>query len=32
MPPYEAFSIEPLRADAPVIEDGVNKRVEVEWG
>lgn len=30
MPPYEAFAIEPLRAYAPVIEDGVNKRVEVE--
>lgn len=30
MPPYAAFEIVPRRAYAPVIEDGVNKRVEVE--
>lgn len=31
MPPsYAAFKIEPQRVFAPVIEDGVNKRVEVD--
>lgn len=30
MPPYEAYAIEPERVYAPVIEDGVNKRVEVD--
>jgi uncharacterized protein YhbP (UPF0306 family) len=30
MPPYAAFEIEPLRIYAPVIEDGVNERVEVD--
>lgn len=30
MPPYAAFEIEPERAYAPVIDDGVNERIEVE--
>lgn len=30
MPPYAAFTIEPRRVYAPIIEDGVNKRVEVD--
>lgn len=30
MPPYAAFEIEPQRIYAPVIEDGVNKRVELD--
>jgi nitroimidazol reductase NimA-like FMN-containing flavoprotein (pyridoxamine 5'-phosphate oxidase superfamily) len=30
MPPYAAFKIEPRRVYAPIIDDGVNKRVEVE--
>lgn len=30
MPPYAPFIIEPRRAYAPVVDDGVNKRVEVE--
>lgn len=30
MPPYAAFKVEPLRAYVPIVEDGVNKRVEVE--
>lgn len=30
MPPYAAFKIEPRRVYAPIIEDGVNKRVEVD--
>lgn len=29
-PPYAVFKIEPRRVYAPIIEDGVNKRVEVE--
>lgn len=29
-PPYAVFKIEPLRVYAPIIEDGVNKQVEVE--
>lgn len=32
MPPYTAFQIEPERFYAPIIEDGINKRVEVEMG
>lgn len=32
MPPYAAFAIEPRRVYAPVIDDGVNERVEVDWG
>lgn len=33
MPPsYAAFKIEPQRVYAPVVEDGVNKRVEVDMG
>jgi len=30
MPPYAAFKIDPHRVYAPIIDDGVNKRVEVE--
>lgn len=30
MPPYTAFQIEPERVYAPIIEDGINKRVEVD--
>jgi len=30
MPPYAAFEIESRRVYAPIIDDGVNKRVEVE--
>lgn len=30
MPPYAAFKVEPLRVYVPVIEDGVNKRAEVD--
>lgn len=30
MPPYAAFKIEPSRVFAPIIDDGVNKRVEVD--
>lgn len=30
MPPYAAFEIGPERIYAPVIDDGVNKRVEVD--
>lgn len=30
MPPYAAFEIEPRRVYAPVIDDGVNERVEIE--
>jgi len=30
MPPYAAFEIEPQRVYAPIIEDGVNERVEVD--
>lgn len=30
MPPYAAFEIEPQEVYAPIIDDGVNKRVEVE--
>lgn len=30
MPPYAAFEIEPVRVYAPIIEDGVNKRVEID--
>lgn len=30
MPPYAAFKIVPRRVYAPIIEDGVNKRVEVD--
>lgn len=32
MPPYAAFKIEPQRVYLPVIEDGINKRVEVDMG
>lgn len=32
MPPYAAYKIEPKRVYVPVIEDGINKRVEVEMG
>jgi uncharacterized protein YhbP (UPF0306 family) len=30
MPPYAAFKIEPRTVYAPIIDDGVNKRVEVD--
>lgn len=30
MPPYEAFAIEPEAVFVPLVEDGVNTRVEVE--
>lgn len=30
MPPYAAYEIDPQAVYAPVIDDGVNKRVEVE--
>lgn len=30
MPPYAAFEIDPQEVYAPIIEDGVNKRIEVE--
>lgn len=30
MPPYAAFKIEPRQIYAPIIDDGVNKRVEVD--
>lgn len=30
MPPYAAFEIKPTEVYAPIIDDGVNKRVEVE--
>lgn len=30
MPPYAAYVIEPERVYVPVVEDGVNKRVEVD--
>ncbi len=30
MPPYAAFRVEPQRVYAPIVEDGINKRVEVE--
>lgn len=30
MPPYAAFKIEPHKLYAPIIDDGVNKRVEVD--
>lgn len=30
MPPYAAFEINPQKVYAPIIDDGVNKRVEVE--
>lgn len=30
MPPYAAFEIDPVRAYAPVIDEGVNRRVEVD--
>lgn len=30
MPPYAAFELEPYRVYAPVIEEGVNRRVEVD--
>lgn len=30
MPPYAAFEIEPDKGYAPIIEDGVNKRVQVD--
>lgn len=32
MPPYAVYKIEPTRVYVPVIEDGINKRVEVEMG
>lgn len=32
MPPYEAFALEPESYHVPLIEDGVNTRVEVELG
>lgn len=32
MPPYAAFEVDPKRIYAPVIDDGVNKRVEVDMG
>lgn len=32
MPPYTAFQIEPERVYAPIIEDGINKRVELDMG
>lgn len=32
MPPYTAFQIEPERVYVPIIEDGINKRVEVDLG
>lgn len=32
MPPYEAFAIEPDAVYVPLIEDGVNTRIEVELG
>lgn len=30
MPPYAPFRIEPQRVYVPVVEDGINKRVEVD--
>lgn len=30
MPPYVPFKIEPLRVYLPIVEDGVNERIEVE--
>lgn len=30
MPPYAAFELEPRRIYVPVIDDGVNRRVEIE--
>lgn len=30
MPPYEMFKIEPIRLHLPIIEDGINKRIEVD--
>lgn len=30
MPPYEAFKIVPRRVYVPILEDGVNKRVEID--
>lgn len=30
MPPYAAYVVEPQRVYAPVIEDGINKRVEID--
>lgn len=30
MPPYAAFELEPHRLYAPVIEEGVNRRVEID--
>lgn len=32
MPPYTAYQIEPERVYVPIIEDGINKRVEVDLG
>lgn len=32
MPPYAAFKVEPQRVYVPIIEDGINKRVEVDMG
>lgn len=30
MPPYAIFRLEPERVYAPIVEDGINKRVEVD--
>jgi len=30
MPPYAPFEIEPQRMYVPILEDGINKRVEVD--
>lgn len=32
MPPYATYRIDPERMYAPVVEDGVNKRIEVDMG
>jgi hypothetical protein len=32
MAPYAAYESDPSRVDAPVIEDGVNERVEIDVG
>lgn len=31
MPPYAVYRIEPRRVYVPVVEEGVNERVEIDW-
>lgn len=30
MPPYAVYTIQPRRVNVPILEDGVNNRVEVD--